>query len=37
MSAPGWPAKLEEGRVGLRPLRTRDAGRWSELRTRNEA
>ena len=36
MAAPGWPAKLEEGRVGLRPLRTRDAGRWSDLRTSNE-
>jgi ribosomal-protein-alanine N-acetyltransferase len=37
MSAPGWPAKLDEGPVGLRPLRTRDAGRWSELRLSNEA
>src|SRR5689334_11434233 len=37
MAAPGWPAKLEDGRVGLRPLRTRDAGRWSELRISNES
>jgi ribosomal-protein-alanine N-acetyltransferase len=37
MAAPGWPATLHEGRVGLRPLRTRDAARWSELRVRDEA
>lgn len=38
MSAhPGWPAALAHGRVGLRPLRWRDAGRWSELRLANEA
>lgn len=36
MGAPGWPAKLYEGRVGLRALRTRDALRWSDLRTRDE-
>lgn len=36
MGAPGWPAKLHEGRVGLRQLRTRDALRWSDLRTRDE-
>lgn len=36
MAAPGWPATLHEGRVGVRPLRTRDAGRWSELRTHDE-
>ncbi|HUR14655.1 MAG TPA: GNAT family protein [Mycobacteriales bacterium] len=36
MAAPGWPATLYEGRVGLRPLRTRDAARWSDLRTRDE-
>lgn len=36
MAAPGWPAKLADGRVGLRPLRTRDAARWSDLRTRDE-
>jgi ribosomal-protein-alanine N-acetyltransferase len=37
MGAPGWPATLHEGQVEVRPLRTRDAGRWSELRTRDEA
>lgn len=31
----GWPAELAEGRVGLRPLRTRDAGAWREVRVRN--
>ncbi len=36
MGTPGWPAKLFEGRVGLRPLRMRDAERWSELRLRDE-
>lgn len=34
---PGWPVQLEHARVGLRPLRLRDAGRWSALRLRNEA
>jgi ribosomal-protein-alanine N-acetyltransferase len=34
---PGWPARLGHARVGLRPLRLRDAGRWSQLRLRNEA
>lgn len=34
---PGWPARLESGRVALRPLRLRDAGQWSQLRLRNEA
>lgn len=34
---PGWPAELVHGRVGLRPLRYRDAARWSELRLTNEA
>lgn len=32
----GWPVTLVEGRVGLRPLRVRDALPWSELRLRNE-
>lgn len=36
MGTPGWPAKLYDGRVGLRPLRTRDALRWSDVRTRDE-
>jgi ribosomal-protein-alanine N-acetyltransferase len=36
MPALGWPATLFYGPVGLRPLRMRDAGAWSELRLRNE-
>ncbi|MCW2724973.1 MAG: GCN5-related N-acetyltransferase [Frankiales bacterium] len=36
MGAPGWPVRLEDGRVGLRPFRVRDAGAWSEARIRNE-
>lgn len=32
----GWPATLFYGPVGLRPLRMRDAGAWSELRLANE-
>lgn len=32
----GWPARLHDGRVGLRPLRIRDASAWSEIRIRNE-
>jgi ribosomal-protein-alanine N-acetyltransferase len=35
--AAGWPVSLEDGRVGLRPLRIRDATTWSEVRIRNEA
>jgi ribosomal-protein-alanine N-acetyltransferase len=34
--ARGWPASLEDGRVGLRPLRVRDATAWTEVRVRNE-
>ena len=34
--ARGWPVSLQDGRVGLRPLRMRDAATWSELRIRNE-
>src|SRR4051794_11520902 len=34
--ARGWPVQLEDGRVGLRPLRVRDATAWSEVRIRNE-
>jgi [ribosomal protein S5]-alanine N-acetyltransferase len=34
---PGWPARLQEGRVGLRPPRLRDATTWSSLRLRTEA
>ena len=37
MAARGWPATLVGGRVGVRPLRLRDAEAWSELRVRNEA
>lgn len=35
MAAPGWPATLSEGRVGLRALRLRDASAWTEVRLRN--
>lgn len=31
----GWPARLREDRVELRPLRLRDASAWREVRTRN--
>jgi ribosomal-protein-alanine N-acetyltransferase len=31
----GWPARLREGNVELRPLRLRDAAAWREVRTRN--
>lgn len=31
----GWPARLSDGSVGLRPLRVRDAGAWREVRLRN--
>jgi len=34
--ARGWPVSLADGRVGLRPLRMRDATTWSEVRIRNE-
>ncbi len=36
MASPGWPALLADGRVGLRPLRLRDATAWTEVRVRNE-
>ncbi|HEX4018570.1 MAG TPA: GNAT family protein [Frankiaceae bacterium] len=36
MSAPGWPARLADGPVGIRPLRLRDGASWVEVRTRNE-
>jgi len=32
---PGWPARLSEGPIGLRPLRLRDASAWREVRSRN--
>ena len=31
----GWPVRLADGEVGLRPLRQRDATRWRELRAAN--
>lgn len=37
MGQPGWPARLNEGSVGIRPMRLRDAVAWSEVRLRNEA
>lgn len=35
--APGWPVVLREGDVELRPLRSRDARSWLEVRRRNAA
>ncbi|MCW2599578.1 MAG: GCN5-related N-acetyltransferase [Frankiales bacterium] len=37
MGAPGWPVTVVDGRVGIRPLRLRDAVVWSDMRIRNEA
>lgn len=31
----GWPATLREGRIGLRPIRLRDAAAWREVRRVN--
>lgn len=31
----GWPVDLNEGPVGLRPLKHRDAAAWRDLRIRN--
>lgn len=31
----GWPVRLQEGSVVLRPLRLRDSAAWREVRTRN--
>ena len=31
----GWPSRLREGRIELRPLRLRDTTAWREVRTRN--
>ena len=36
MSAPGWPVRLAHGEVEVRPLRSRDAVAWSDVRIRNE-
>jgi [ribosomal protein S5]-alanine N-acetyltransferase len=33
----GWPVKLAEGPVGLRPIRVRDGRAWREVRSRNLA
>lgn len=32
---PGWPAYLSSGRVGVRPVRVRDAKRWTQLHREN--
>lgn len=37
MSAPGWPARLRDGEVELRPLSRRDGRAWREVRSRNAA
>ncbi|MGH3327765.1 MAG: GNAT family N-acetyltransferase [Streptomycetales bacterium] len=31
----GWPVELADGRVGVRPIRLRDARAWREVRHRN--
>lgn len=36
MSAVGWPVRLADGPVEVRPLRLRDATAWSAVRTANE-
>lgn len=33
--AAGWPVRLSEGPVGLRPIRRRDRAAWREVRARN--
>lgn len=35
MNAPGWPARLAEGPVEVRPLRVRDGPTWVDVRRRN--
>lgn len=35
--APGWPARLRDGELLLRPLSHRDARTWTEVRRRNAA
>jgi [ribosomal protein S5]-alanine N-acetyltransferase len=37
MSAPGWPAVLQDGAVRLRPYRRGDGHAWSTVRLANEA
>jgi len=36
MSRRGWPVDLQDGRVGLRPLKRNDAAVWRQVRVRNE-
>lgn len=31
----GWPVRLQDGRIALRPLRLRDAAAWRDVRTRS--
>jgi ribosomal-protein-alanine N-acetyltransferase len=33
----GWPVRLADGRIALRPLRLRDRPAWQEVRSRNAA
>jgi len=35
VNAPGWPARLAEGPVEVRPLRVRDGPTWVDVRRRN--
>jgi ribosomal-protein-alanine N-acetyltransferase len=35
--APGWPARLADGELLLRPLSSHDADAWREVRARNAA
>lgn len=35
--APGWPARLTDGELELRPLSRRDGPAWREVRSRNTA
>ncbi len=37
MTARGWPARLQQERVGLRPLARGDAAAWRDVRARNRA
>lgn len=34
-STTGWPARLADGPVGLRPIRAKDASAWRAVRARN--
>jgi ribosomal-protein-alanine N-acetyltransferase len=33
----GWPVRLSDGRVAMRPIKQRDRAAWSEVRSRNAA